>query len=45
MPPKPKTDAERQQLRMLILDAARELFAVRGIEAVTMREIAKKIGY
>jgi AcrR family transcriptional regulator len=45
MPPKPKTETERQQLRTLIIDAARELFVSRGIEAVTMREIAKRIGY
>ncbi|MES2546258.1 MAG: TetR/AcrR family transcriptional regulator [Pseudomonadota bacterium] len=45
MPPKPKTEFERQQLRTLILDAARELFVVHGVEAVTMREIAKRIGY
>jgi len=45
MPPKPKTEAERQQLRTLIIDAARELFVARGVEAVTMREIAKRIGY
>jgi AcrR family transcriptional regulator len=45
MPPKPKTDAERLQLRTLIIDAARELFVSRGVEAVTMREIAKRIGY
>lgn len=45
MPPKPKTEAERQQLRMLIIDAARELFISKGVEAVTMREIAKRIGY
>lgn len=45
MPPKPKTDAERQQLRTLIIDAARELFVTKGVEAVTMREIAKRIGY
>jgi AcrR family transcriptional regulator len=45
MPPKPKTEAERQQLRSLIIDAARELFVARGVEAVTMREIAKRIGY
>lgn len=45
MPPKPKTEAERQQLRTLILDAARELFVSKGVEAVTMREIAKGIGY
>ena len=45
MPPKPKTDAERQYLRTLIINAARELFVSRGVEAVTMREIAKRIGY
>ena len=45
MPPKPKTDIERQQLRTLIIDAARELFVTRGIDAVSMREIAKKINY
>ena len=43
MPPKPKTDIERQQLRTLIIDAARELFVSKGVEAVTMREIAKEI--
>lgn len=45
MPPKPKTEAERQRLRILIIDAARELFVEQGVEAVTMREIAKRIGY
>lgn len=45
MPPKPKTEAERQQLRILIIDAARDLFVTHGVEAVTMREIAKRIGY
>ena len=45
MPPKPKTEVERQQLRTLIIDAARELFVARGVEAVTMREIAKRINY
>ena len=45
MPPKPKTELERQLLRTLIMDAARELFVSRGVEAVTMREIAKRIGY
>ena len=45
MPPKPKTEVERQQLRTLIIDAARELFVTQGVEAVTMREIAKRIGY
>jgi AcrR family transcriptional regulator len=32
-------------LRTLIIDAARELFVTRGVEAVTMREIAKRIDY
>jgi AcrR family transcriptional regulator len=45
MPPKLKTELERQQLRTLIIDAARELFVTKGVEAVTMREIAKRIGY
>ena len=45
MPPKLKTDAERQQLRTLIIDSARELFFSRGVNAVTMREIAKRIDY
>jgi AcrR family transcriptional regulator len=45
MPPKLKTETERQQLRTLIIDAARGLFVARGVDAVTMREIAKRIGY
>jgi AcrR family transcriptional regulator len=45
MPPKLKTAEEREQLRTLIIDAARELFVSRGVDAVTMREIAKRIGY
>lgn len=45
MPPKVKTEAERQQLRTLIIDAARELFIMRGVESVTMREVGKRIGY
>jgi AcrR family transcriptional regulator len=45
MPPKPKTETERQHLRTLIIDAARELFVARGVDAVTMREIAKRIDY
>ena len=45
MPPKPKTDIERQQLRTLIIDTARALFVSRGVEAVTMRELAKRINY
>jgi AcrR family transcriptional regulator len=45
MPPKLKTEIEKQQLRTLIIDAARELFVAKGVEAVTMREIAKRINY
>ncbi len=45
MPPKVKTQEQREVLRTSILDAARELFVARGIEAVTMREIAKRINY
>jgi AcrR family transcriptional regulator len=45
MPPKHKTDQQKQETRCAILDSARELFVERGVEAVTMREIAKKVGY
>jgi AcrR family transcriptional regulator len=40
-----RRERERQELRQRILDAARELFAERGYEAVTMREIARRIEY
>lgn len=36
---------EKLGTRDRILDAARELFAERGVEAVTMREIARRIDY
>lgn len=45
MPPKFKSPEERELLRSKILDAARTLFVERGIEAVSMREIAKQIDY
>lgn len=45
MPPKIKSEAEKQQAKRRILDAARDLFVHKGIDAVTMREIAKKIDY
>lgn len=45
MPPKVKSAEEREKLRVSILNAARALFVERGIEAVSMREIAKSIGY
>ena len=35
----------KAELRAQILEAARHLFAQRGYEAVTMREIARRIGY
>jgi AcrR family transcriptional regulator len=36
---------EREETRTMILDAARELFVERGVEAVTMRAIAQRIEY
>lgn len=45
MPPKVKSEQDRVKLRVSILDAARDLFAERGIDAVSMREIAKRINY
>jgi AcrR family transcriptional regulator len=45
MPPKTKSPEDREKLRASILDAARTLFVERGIEAVSMREIAKRINY
>jgi AcrR family transcriptional regulator len=36
---------EKAALRAQILDAARQLFAKEGYEAVTMREVARKIQY
>ncbi len=40
-----RRERERQEIREKILDAARELFASHGYEAVTMRRIAEKIEY
>lgn len=40
-----RRERERMAVRERILDAARELFAERGYEAVTMREIGKRIEY
>ena len=40
-----RRDRERLEMQTLILDAARELFATEGYEAVTMRKIAEKIEY
>jgi AcrR family transcriptional regulator len=45
MPPKHQTEQERQEIRIRFIDAARELFVARGVEAVTMREVAKRTAY
>lgn len=45
MPPKVKTSAEKQAVRTAIMDAARELFIHQGVEAVTMRAVAQRVGY
>jgi AcrR family transcriptional regulator len=45
MPPRIRSEQDREKLRASILDAARTLFVERGIDAVSMREIAKKINY
>lgn len=45
MGPRDRREKERQQTRTKILDAAREMFVAEGIEAVTMRAIAKEIEY
>jgi AcrR family transcriptional regulator len=45
MQPRERRAKEKAALRTRILDAARSLFAKAGYEAVTMREIARKIGY
>lgn len=45
MGPQERRAREREELRTQILDAARELFAAEGVEAVTMRRIAERIEY
>ena len=45
MGPPERREREKQQVRLKILDAARELFAEHGYDAVTMRKIADKIEY
>src|SRR3954470_6905499 len=42
---KTRRDQHRDELRGKILDAAREMFVAEGIEEVSMRKIAEKIGY
>jgi AcrR family transcriptional regulator len=43
--PKARREREKEQLRQIILDAARELFVNEGYENVSMRRIADKIEY
>jgi AcrR family transcriptional regulator len=43
--PKERREREREEIRTLIMDAARELFASEGVESVTMRRIADRIEY
>lgn len=45
MGPKARREREREALRQVILDAARELFIEEGYESVSMRRIAEKIEY
>jgi AcrR family transcriptional regulator len=40
-----RREREREQVRVKIMDAARELFAKEGVEAVSMRKIAQAIEY
>src|SRR6516162_10889190 len=43
--PSERREREKKELRSKILDAARELFAQQGYDAVTMRKIAERIEY
>jgi AcrR family transcriptional regulator len=43
--PRERREREREEIRTLILDAARELFASEGVDSVTMRRIADRIEY
>ena len=45
MGPKERRAREREEIRTVILDAARELFVSDGYDAVTMRRIADRIEY
>jgi len=45
MPPKDRRLREREETRAKIIDAAREMFATDGVDAVTMRAIANRIEY
>lgn len=43
--PDQRRERERQDTRQTILDAARELFIAEGYDGVSMRKVARKIGY
>jgi AcrR family transcriptional regulator len=43
--PAQRRQREREELRSRILNAARELFATKGYEGVTIRDIAERISY
>jgi AcrR family transcriptional regulator len=45
MKPATRKKQHKDELREQILDAARELFVAEGVESVSMRKIAEKIGY
>jgi AcrR family transcriptional regulator len=45
MSSKSRREQHRDDLRERILDAARELFVAEGIEKVSMRRVAEKVGY
>ena len=45
MGPSERRQREREEIRTLILDAARALFVSEGYDAVTMRRIAERIEY
>jgi AcrR family transcriptional regulator len=45
MGPRERREREREEIRTSIIDAAREMFAAEGFEAVTMRRIADRIEY
>jgi AcrR family transcriptional regulator len=45
MGPRERREREREETRERIIDVAREMFAERGIDAVTMRAIADRIEY
>ncbi|HEY6573316.1 MAG TPA: TetR/AcrR family transcriptional regulator [Candidatus Eisenbacteria bacterium] len=45
MDTRPRRQREKEEIQRRVLDAARELFASEGFEAVTMRKIAERVEY